>query len=160
VGYKIARRILPSLKYFRLPWCYCWKAFFLRNVGKPRGGTRRDEWTRCLGGQKRSRTKEGLGALSFGCRLELDSRDLPSHGNGHHWGGGGDGSITGLNSGPGEVLEIFLPNLMVPEFSPLGKICCGFYHFFVPDPVFAFRINYSIANCNPQRPLTSYSRGL
>lgn len=43
-----------------------------------------------------------------------------------------------------EVLESFLQNLMVLEFRLLGEIPHGFCHFFVSDPIFAFRINCSI----------------
>lgn len=80
---------------------------------------------------RRSRAKEGLGAFCFGHRIELASQNLCAV----------KMSVAGMGAAIPQaqlsvVAEIFPLNLMVLQFSLLGGISCGFYHFFVSDLCF------------------------
>lgn len=136
MGYEIIWRVLPSLKYFHLL-----KGFGLANIGKHNGWELGeigcDVWADGI--------KKGLGAFSFGWRIELVSRHLLL------------GKMCIAEMGAViraslrwilvlmEVLESFLLNLMVQEFRLLGEIPHDFCHFFMSDLIFAFRINCSVS---------------
>lgn len=87
---------------------------------------------------KRSRIKEELGAFSFGHRVDLALRNLPTCANVEVE------AATGASPGWILVLGMFPLNLMVLEFSLLGEVSCGFYHFSVSEPIFAFRVNCNL----------------
>lgn len=87
---------------------------------------------------KRSRIKEELGAFWFGRRVDLALRNLPTCANVE--------VEAAIKASPGWILVsgICPLNPVVPEFSLLGEVSCGFYHFFVSEPIFAFRINCNL----------------
>lgn len=148
MGYKIIWRVLPSLKYFHWP-----KGFGLAKR-KPQRLRIRRGWMWCLGWWN----QKGLGAFSFGCRIELVSRNLPSY--------LGKCALLRWRQWPEHPQDEFWfwwrywkASCWIWWYQSLGcwEKFHDFYHFFVSDLIFSFRINCSISLCNFQWPLAFYS---